>query len=61
MRGPGSLEGDLGTNHTKNLEAVKRYYEKNGLIPEIQAGLLSDKTLNFLLEKSSHQSISKHV
>jgi len=43
---------EISERSHQKLEAVKRYYEKNGLIPEIQAGLLSDKTLNFLLEKS---------
>ncbi len=47
----GRLKEISERSHQK-LEAVKRYYEKNGLIPEIQAGLLSDKTLNLLLEKS---------
>jgi len=37
----------------QKLDAVKRYYEKNGLIPEVQAGIMHDKTLNFLLEKAS--------
>jgi len=43
---------EISERSHQKLEAVKRYYEKNGLIPEIQAGLLSDKTLKFLLEKS---------
>ena len=36
----------------QKLDAVKRYYEKNELIPEIKAGILSNKTLNLLLEKA---------
>jgi hypothetical protein len=32
---------------------VKRYYEKNGLIPEVEAGIMNEKTLNFLLEKAN--------
>jgi hypothetical protein len=32
---------------------VKRYYEKNGLIPEVKAGIMSEKILNFLLEKAN--------
>jgi hypothetical protein len=32
---------------------VKRYYEKNGLIPEVKAGIMSNKTLNFLLQKAN--------
>jgi trigger factor len=43
---------EISERSHQKLDAVKRYYEKNGLIPEIQAGILSDKTLNFLLEKS---------
>ena len=35
----------------QKLDAVKRYYEKNGLIPEVKAGILSDKTLNFSLKR----------
>ena len=38
-------------------DAVKRYYEKNGLLPEVKAGILRDNTLNFLLEKASVQYI----
>ncbi len=38
-------------------DAVKRYYEKNGLLPEVKAGILRDKTLNFLLEKANVQYI----
>jgi trigger factor len=34
-------------------DAVKRYYEKNNLLPEAKAGILRDKTLNFLLEKAN--------
>jgi trigger factor len=43
---------EISERSHQKLDAVKRYYEKNGLIPEIQAGILSDKTLNLLLEKS---------
>jgi trigger factor len=38
-------------------DAVKRYYEKNGLFPEVKAGILRDKTLNFLLEKANVQYV----
>lgn len=38
-------------------DAVKRYYEKNGLLPEVKAGILRDKTLNFLLEKADIQYV----
>jgi trigger factor len=36
----------------QKLETVKKYYEKNGLIPEVKAGILTDKTLSFLLQKA---------
>lgn len=37
----------------QSFDVVKRYYEKNELIPEVKAGILSDKTLSFLLEKAN--------
>ncbi len=37
----------------QKLDVVKRYHEKNGLIPEVKAGILSHKTLNLLLEKAN--------
>jgi len=37
----------------QKFDVVKRYYEKNELIPEVKAGIMSEKTLNFLLEKAS--------
>jgi trigger factor len=37
----------------QKFDVVKRYYEKNGLFPEVKAGIIRDKTLNFLLEKAS--------
>jgi trigger factor len=37
----------------QKFDAVKRYYEKNGLLPEVKAKIIQDKTLNFLLEKAS--------
>jgi trigger factor len=37
----------------QKFDVVKRYYEKNGLIPELKTGILTDKTLNFLLEKAN--------
>jgi trigger factor len=36
----------------QKFDVVKRYYEKNGLLPEVKGGILRDKTLNFLLEKA---------
>jgi trigger factor len=37
----------------QKFDVVKRYYEKNGLIPEVKAGIVSEKILNFLLEKAN--------
>ncbi len=37
----------------QKFDVVKRYYEKNGLISEVKAGIMSEKTLNFLLQKAS--------
>ncbi|MDO9351399.1 MAG: trigger factor [Deltaproteobacteria bacterium] len=37
----------------QKFDVVKRYYEKNGLIPELKTGILTDKTLNLLLEKAN--------
>ncbi|HUL32072.1 MAG TPA: hypothetical protein VLZ03_16590, partial [Thermodesulfobacteriota bacterium] len=37
----------------QKFDVVKRYYEKNGLLPEVKAGILRDKTLSFLLEKAN--------
>jgi trigger factor len=37
----------------QKLDAVKKYYEKNGLIPEVKTGILTDKTLSYLLEKAT--------
>jgi len=36
----------------QKFDVVKRYYEKNGLIPELKTGIITDKTLNFLLQKA---------
>ncbi|HUL23792.1 MAG TPA: trigger factor [Thermodesulfobacteriota bacterium] len=36
----------------QKFDAVKQYYEKNGLLPELKAGILRDKALSFLLEKA---------
>jgi trigger factor len=36
----------------QKFDVVKRYYEKNGLIPEVKAEIMSEKILNFLLEKA---------
>ncbi|MEW6375918.1 MAG: trigger factor [Thermodesulfobacteriota bacterium] len=37
----------------QKFDVVKRYYEKNGLIPGVKAGILNDKTLNLLLQKAN--------
>jgi trigger factor len=37
----------------QKFDVVKRYYEKNGLVPEVKAGIMSEKTLNFLLQKAN--------
>lgn len=34
----------------QKFDVLKRYYEKNGLLPEVKAGILRDKTLDFLLK-----------
>ena len=43
---------EISERSRQKFDAVKRYYEKNGLIPEVKAGILNDKTLSFLLEKA---------
>jgi len=37
----------------QKIDVVKRYYEKNDLIPDMKTRLMSDKTLNFLLDKAN--------
>ena len=37
----------------QKFDVVKRYYEKNDLLPEVKDGIIRDKTLNFLLEKAN--------
>jgi hypothetical protein len=41
----------------QQIDVVKRNYEKNGLLPEVKAGILRDKTLHFLLEKANVHTI----
>jgi trigger factor len=41
----------------QKFDVVKRYYDKNGLLPEVKMGIIRDKTLNFLLEKANLNSI----
>jgi trigger factor len=44
---------EISERSRQKFDVVKRYYEKNGLIPEVKAGILTNKTLNFLLEKAN--------
>ena len=44
---------EISERSQQKFDAVKRYYEKNGLIPEVKAGILTEKTLSFLLEKAN--------
>ncbi len=37
----------------QKFDMVKRFYETKGLIPELKTGILTDKTLNFLLERAN--------
>jgi trigger factor len=37
----------------QKFDVVKRYYEQNSLIPEVKAGIMSEKTLDFLLQKAN--------
>jgi trigger factor len=55
-----AVSDEEAENHLKEMserthqkfDAVKRYYEKNGLLPEVKAGIIRDKALSFLLEKA---------
>ncbi len=44
---------EISERTRQKFDVVKRYYEKNGLIPEVKAGIMSEKTLNFLLQKAN--------
>ncbi len=37
----------------QKFDVIKRYYETNDLIPELKTGILTDKILDFLLEKAN--------
>jgi trigger factor len=37
----------------QKFDVLKSYYEKNGLVPEVKAGIMNEKTLNFLLQKAN--------
>ena len=43
---------EMSERMNQKFDVVKRYYEKNGLLPDVKDGILRDKTLNFLLEKA---------
>ncbi len=43
----------LSERLNQKFEAIKRYYEQKGLIPELRVNILMDKTLNFLVEKAN--------
>jgi len=44
---------EISERTRQKFDVVKRYYEKNELIPEVKAGIMSEKTLNFLLQKAN--------
>ncbi len=44
---------EISERTRQKFDVVKRYYEKNELIPEVKAGIINEKTLNFLLEKAN--------
>jgi len=48
---------EISEGMRQKFDMVKRYYEKNGLLPEVKMGIIRDKTLNFLLEKANLNSI----
>ena len=37
----------------QKFDVVKHYYEKNGLLPEVKAGIIRDKTLDFLIKRAN--------
>jgi trigger factor len=43
---------EISERTRQKIEVDKRYYEKNELLPEMKAKMESDKTLDFLLQKS---------
>lgn len=44
---------EISERTNQKFDVVKRYYEKNELIPEMKARILNEKTLNFLLQKAN--------
>jgi trigger factor len=48
---------EMAERMRQKFDVVKRYYEQNGLFPELKAGIIRDKTLNFLVEKANIQYV----
>jgi trigger factor len=44
---------EIAERTDQKFDVVKRYYEKNGLIPEVKAKIMSDQTLDFILQKAN--------
>ncbi|MFB3886820.1 MAG: trigger factor [Thermodesulfobacteriota bacterium] len=44
---------EIAERSRQTLDVVKRYYEKQGLVPEVKGGILNEKVLNLLLEKAN--------
>ncbi len=44
---------EISERTRQKYDVVKRYYEKQGFIPDVKAGIMNEKTLNFLLEKAN--------
>jgi trigger factor len=43
---------EISERSRQKFDAVKAYYEKNGLLPEVKAGIRGEKTLDLLLQKA---------
>jgi trigger factor len=43
---------EISEKSRQKLEAIKAYYEKNGLLPEVRAGILNEKILDLLLQRA---------
>ena len=43
---------EISERSHQKFETVKRHYEKNGLLPEVRGGILSEKTLDLLFQKA---------
>ncbi len=44
---------EMSERMQQKFDVVKQYYEKNGLLPEVKAGIIRDKALSFVLEKAN--------